>query len=101
VAIVTTLCNTLESVIPHYICDAPIEKDDRSAPLMYNKLRSFKLIYCIYIMVYSLHILSSFFFLNQLKFVGVNSIRSIVKTEIIQNLMLFIVKTIDLKVKIC
>jgi len=55
----TILCDNLKSVTTYYH-DSPIEKDDGFTPLMYKKLKSFKLKYYRYFLAYIFHMLSSF-----------------------------------------
>lgn len=94
---VTSLCDSLESVIT-YFRDVPHKKDDKDAPYLYEKLRSFKMIYCLYFLADILHMLSLLSRLFQYKFVDVSSIGSIVRAEITQIRMLFIEERSDLNV---
>jgi hypothetical protein len=93
--VVTTLCNSLESVLSH-LRDMPPSKDDGQAPNLFEKLRSFKVIYVLHFLVdllYSLSLLSRVF---QYKNVDVSIIGSLVKTEILQVRMLFIEESTNL-----
>jgi hypothetical protein len=69
----------------------PREKDDGIAPFLYDKLRNFKYVYIIYILVDLLHGLTILSKIFQYKFVDVTSIRSLVKTQIESIRLLYVV----------
>jgi hypothetical protein len=92
---VTSLCDSLESVLT-YFRDVPQKSDDNDAAYLYDNLRSLKIIYCLYFLADILHMLSLLSKVFQYKCVNVTSIGSIVKIEIIQIKMLFVEERIDL-----
>ena len=94
---VTTLCDSLESVLTYYR-DTPATTEDSAGQQTYLKLRSFKYIYCLYFLADILHLLSMLSRIFQHKFVDVTTVGSVVKTDITQIRMLFIEETQDLNV---
>jgi hypothetical protein len=93
--VVTTLCDSLESVIV-YFGDALISRDDGSAPLLYAKLCEFKFIYILYFLANILKMLSTLSKIFQSKLVDISCIGSIVKTEMASIRMCFLVDSCDL-----
>ena len=92
---VTTLCDSLESVLA-YFRDVPRSDDDAATGLLYTKLRTFKYIYCLYFLadiLQSLSVLSRTF---QHKFVDVSSVGALVRSEITSIRMAFIIESTDL-----
>lgn len=80
---ITSLCDSLESVLV-YFYDTPASKDDGTSPILFNKLRSFKIIYVLHFLADILHSLSLLSRIFQHKFVDVSCIGSLIKTEIAQ-----------------
>jgi len=92
---IIALCDSLESVLV-YFHDTLASKDDGTSPILFNKLRSFKMIYVLHFLVDILYTLSLFCRIFQYKFVDVSCIGSLIKTEIAQIQMLFVDNSIDL-----
>ena len=93
---ITTLCDSLESVL---VCFRTLNEDgctDEVALSLYTKLRNFKFIYCLYFLADILHSLSMLSRVFQYKFVDVSAVGSIIATEIAQLRMLFVTETADL-----
>jgi hypothetical protein len=76
---VTTLCDTLESVLT-YFRDADRDDGDGSiVGLIYTRLRTFKYIHCLYFLADILHSLSVLSRVFQHKLVDVSSVGALVK----------------------
>lgn len=73
----TSLCDSRESVLTSFR-DVLAFKDDESTPLLYAKLRSFKMINCLYFLANILYMLSLLSQIFQYQFVDVNNIGSMV-----------------------
>jgi hypothetical protein len=92
---VTTLCDSLKSVIV-YFRNALTSRDDGLAPLLYAKLHEFKFIYILYFLADILKMLSTLSKIFQSKLVDISCIGSIVKTEMASIRMCFLVDSCDL-----
>ena len=92
---VTTLCDSLESVLC-FFRDVKDKKDLGQVKVIFGKLKQFKYIYILYFLADILHSLALLSKIFQNKFVDVTTIGSIVRTEIAQIRMLFIVEQTDL-----
>jgi len=86
---ISTLCDSLESVLL-YFRDTPTSKDDGASPILFNKLRSFKIIYIFHFLANILHSLSLLSRIFQHKFVDVSYIESLIKTKIAKIQLLFV-----------
>jgi len=73
-----------------YFRDTPISKDEGTSLILYNKLRSVKMIYVIHFLADILHNLSLLCRVFENKFVDVSYIGSIIKIKITQIQMLFV-----------
>lgn len=93
----TSLCHSLESIMS-YFRDVKPFKDNNDASFIYGKLKSFKMIYCLYFLNDMLHRRSLHSKTFQCKFINVSSIESIVRAEITQIIMLFIDESVRRKV---
>jgi len=93
---ISTLCDNLESVLV-YFRDTLASKDDETSPILFNKLRSFKMIYILHFLANILHSLSLLSRIFQDKFVDVSCIGSLIKTKIAQIQVLFVDDSTDLK----
>ena len=93
---VTSLCDSLESVLT-YLRDTPRKKkNENEFTDLYEKLRDFKMLYCLHFLADILHCLAMLSKLFQAKFVDITSVGSIIKTEITQIKMLFLDEHTDL-----
>ena len=91
---VTTLCDSLESVLCYF--QTVDNSDSAQAKEVLHKLGQFKFIYILFFLADILHSLAMLSKVFQNKFVDVSSIGSIIRSEIVQIRMLFIVESCDL-----
>ena len=92
---VTNLCDSLESILT-YLKDTRKKKNEKEFSELYEKLRDFKMLYCLHFLANILHCLSMLSKLFQAKFVDISSVGSIIRTEITQIRMLFLDEQTDL-----
>ena len=79
---VTSLCDSLESVLT-YLRDTPRKKkNEKEFSELYEKLRDFKMLYCLHFLADILYCLSMLSKLFQAKFVDISSVGSVIRTEI-------------------
>ena len=94
----TSLCDSLESVLI-YLRDTPRnKKNEKEFSELYEKLRNFKMLYCLHFLTDILHCFSILSKLFQGKFVDISSVESVIRTKITQIRMLFLDKQTDLNV---
>ena len=92
----TNLCDSLESVLT-YLRDSPRKKkNEKEFSELYEKLRDFKMLYCLHFLADILHCLSMLSKLFQAKFVNISSVKSVIRIEITQIRMLFLDEQTDL-----
>jgi len=87
----TTMCDSLESVLI-YLRDNS-SNDDANIPHLFAKLHDFKFIYILYFLADILHMLSKLSKIFQSKLVDISIISSIVKTEIANVRMCFLLNS--------
>ena len=94
--VVTSLCDSLESVLTYLRDTLRKKKNEKEFSELYEKLRDFKMLYCLHFLADILHCLSILSKLFQAKFVDISSVGSVIKTEITQIRMLFLDEQTDL-----
>ena len=93
--VISSLCNSLESVLIFFQDDSNVV-----AKSVLEKLDQFKYIYILYFFANILHSLAMLSKVFQLKFVDVTTVGNIVRTEVAQIRMMFIVDSYDLNVDV-
>ena len=92
--IINALCDSFEFVL---ICFQEVGESETSvAKFILEKLGQFKYIYILYFLVDILHLLAMLSKVFQLKFVNITTVGSIVRTEVVQIRIMFIVDSCDL-----
>ena len=80
-----------------YLRDTPWKKkNEKEFSELYEKLRNFKMLYCLHFLADILHCLSMLSKLFQAKFLDISSVESIIRTEITQIRMLLLDEQTDL-----
>ena len=92
---ISSLCDSLESVLIYFQ-----DESDVVAKYVLEKLDQFKYIYNLYFLADILHSLAILSKVFQLKFVDVTTVGNIVRTEVAQIRMMFIVDSCDLNVDV-
>ena len=94
--VVTSLCDSLESVLISLRDTPKKKKNEKEFSKLYEKLRDFKMLYCLHFLADILHCLFMLCKLFQAKFVDISSMESVIRTEITQIRMLFLDEQNDL-----
>ena len=70
----TSLCDSLDSVLSYLRDTTRKKKNEKEFSELYEKLRDFKILYCLHFLADILHCLSMLSKLFQVKFVDISSI---------------------------
>ena len=91
----TTLCNSLESILV-YLRDSYSSPSVDRSHILYDKLKEFKFIYVLYFLADILQMFGKLSKIFQCKLVDISCLGSIVKSEIAAIRMCFLVEACDL-----